>query len=140
VDRRDFVAGAFAVPAVGAVSRAFAQDIAANRKIPAPPRWPNYAGASQYVDTSQSGRVTVFVDPSLGSPGVQNAIALVTDADRIVGANDKIFGTSGQHVDVIIFAIGGATDGTGGGDHMGCDYVSGGAIEVCASYGNSPRV
>jgi hypothetical protein len=41
---------------------------------------------------------------------------------------------------VIVFALGGATDGTGGADHLGCDYVSGAAIEVCASFGNSARV
>jgi hypothetical protein len=34
----------------------------------------------------------------------------------------------------------GATDGTGGADHMGCDYTSGAAIEVCASFDNSARV
>jgi len=41
---------------------------------------------------------------------------------------------------VIIFAIGGATDGTGGADHLGCDYTTGNAIEVCASFQNSARV
>jgi hypothetical protein len=41
---------------------------------------------------------------------------------------------------VIIFALGGATDGTGGADHGGCDYSTGAAIEVCASFGNSARV
>jgi hypothetical protein len=32
------------------------------------------------------------------------------------------------------------TDGTGGADHMGCDYTTGNAIEVCAAFGNSARV
>jgi hypothetical protein len=41
---------------------------------------------------------------------------------------------------VIVFALGGATDGTGGADHMGCDYTSGAAIEVCASFGSAARV
>jgi len=41
---------------------------------------------------------------------------------------------------VIVFAFGGATDGTGGAGHLGCDYVTGAAIEVCASFGNSARV
>ncbi|HEY2104552.1 MAG TPA: hypothetical protein VGH29_02125, partial [Candidatus Binataceae bacterium] len=43
-------------------------------------------------------------------------------------------------VSVIVFALGGATDGTGGADHASCDYVTGGAIEVCTSFGNSARV
>jgi hypothetical protein len=43
-------------------------------------------------------------------------------------------------VSVIIFALDGRMDGTGGADHMGCDYTSGNAIEVCASFGSSARV
>jgi hypothetical protein len=57
-----------------------------------------------------------------------------------VTANDSIFGTTGGPVSVIVFALGGATDGTGGADHMGCDYTTGAAIEACASFGNSARV
>ncbi len=54
--------------------------------------------------------------------------------------NDAIFGTTGGPVSVIVFALNGATDGTGGADHDGCDYTTGAAIEVCASFGNSARV
>jgi hypothetical protein len=80
------------------------------------------------------------VDAALGDPALQNAQDLVNDADRVVAANDTIFGTTGGPVSVIVFALGNATDGTGGADHMGCDYTSGAAIEVCASFGNSARV
>jgi hypothetical protein len=107
---------------------------------PAPPPWPSYKGTSQFVGTSPSGRVTVFVDPMLGQPGLQNAQDLLKDADRVVTANDAIFGTTGAPVSVIVFALGNATDGTGGADHMGCDYINGAAIEVDASFGNSARV
>lgn len=105
-----------------------------------PPAWPSYQGTSQPVGTSPSGRVTVYVDPTLGQPGLQNAQDLLNDADRVVAANDGIFGTTGAPVSVIVFALGNATDGTGGADHMGCDYVNGAAIEVDASFGNSARV
>jgi len=107
---------------------------------PTPPQWPSYTGSSHFVGTSPSGKVTVYVDPALGGPGLQNAQGLVGDADRVVDANNKIFGTPGGPVSIIVFALGGATDGTGGADHMGCDYTTGAAIEVCASLGNSPRV
>lgn len=107
---------------------------------PAAPKWPSYQGTSEFVGTSPSGRVTVFVDPSLGAQALQNAQDLVNDADRVVTANDGIFGTTGGPVSVVVFALGGATDGTGGADHMGCDYTTGNAIEVDASYGNSARV
>ena len=122
------------------------------RKASAPPRklqvveaqgapaWPSYTGQSQLVGTSPSGRVTVYVDPTLSQPGLQNAQDLLNDADRVVSANDGIFGTTGGPVSVIVFALGGQTDGTGGADHNGCDYTTGNAIEVDASFGNSARV
>jgi len=104
------------------------------------PAWPSFTGDAQLVGTSPSGRVTVYVDSSLGQQAQQNAQDLLNDADRVVTANDGIFGTTGGPVSVIVFALGGATDGTGGADHSGCDYTTGNAIEVDASYGNSARV
>lgn len=111
-----------------------------HRDNPVAPAWPSYTGTSQFVGTSPSARVTVYVDPTLGQQALQNAQDLVNDADRVVTANDGIFGTTGGPVSVIVFALGGATDGTGGADHMGCDYTAGAAIECCASFGNSARV
>jgi hypothetical protein len=105
-----------------------------------PPAWPSYKGTSQLIGVSASGRATVYVDPTIGAAGADNARDLVNDADRVANANDAVFGTTGGPVSVIVFALGGATDGTGGADHGGCDYVSGAAIEVCASFGNSARV
>jgi hypothetical protein len=113
---------------------------AVKRAAPAAPQWPSYTGVSQFVGTSPSGRVNVFVDPSLGAPAAQNASDLVNDADRVCDANDALFGTTGGPVSVIVFALNNATDGTGGADHMGCDYTSGAAIEVCAAFGQSQRV
>ncbi len=82
----------------------------------------------------------VYVDPSLGAPALQNAQDLLADADRVVGENNTIFGAPGEPVNVIVFALDGRTDGTGGADHNSCDYTNGGDIEVCASYGNGARV
>jgi hypothetical protein len=113
---------------------------AARRGDSVPPRWYSYRGVSQYVGASPTGRVTVYVDPTLGQPGLKNAQDLVNDADRVVAANDGIFGTDGGPVSVIVFAMDGKTDGSGGADHTGCDYTTGAAIEVCASFGNSDRV
>jgi hypothetical protein len=108
------------------------------RAVPVP-QWPSYKGTSQYVGTSAVAMAAVYVDPSLGAPALQNAKDLLSDADRVVADNDAIFGTSGDPVSVIVFALGGQTDGTGGADHNACNYTSGGAIEVCASYGNAAR-
>jgi hypothetical protein len=104
------------------------------------PAWPSYTGASHYVGTSLSGQVVVYVDPSLGAPALQNAKDLVSDADRVVNANNALFGAPGGAVNIIIFALDGQTDGSGGADHNACDYTSGGAIEVCASFGHPARV
>jgi hypothetical protein len=103
-------------------------------------QWPSFQGQASLVGASSSGRVTVYVDAALGRRGAKNARDLLADADRIVQANDHLFGATGGSVNVIVFALGGKTDGTGGADHMGCDYVVGNNIEVCASFGKSARV
>ena len=101
------------------------------------PNWPTFSGQAQVVGTTQSGKVTVYVDTALGAQGAQNARDLLNEADGIVTKNDAIFGTPGGHVDVIVFALNGATDGTGGADHASCDYVTGNAIEVCTTYSSA---
>src|SRR6266851_6734836 len=112
------------------------------KRIAGAPQWPSYTGVSQLVGTTADGRCTVYVDPSFGppgNPGAVNAQDLLADADRVMKFNDATFGVVGGHVDVIVFALGGMTDGTGGADHMGCDFTTGAQIEVCASFGNSLR-
>jgi hypothetical protein len=109
------------------------------RATPAP-QWPSFKGTSQYVGTSPVAMTAIYVDPSLGAPALENAKELLADADRVVSANNAIFGAPGEPVNVIIFALDGQTDGTGGADHNTCDYKDGGDIEVCASYGNGARV
>ena len=103
------------------------------------PAWPSFTGTADVVGTSNSG-VTVYVDPSLGDPALQNARDLLAAADRVVQQNNAIFGINGGPVDAIVFALGGQTDGTGGADHDGCDFTTGKEIEVDAAFGNSQRV
>lgn len=113
----------------------------AARVPPAPaaaPVWPTYTGTSQLVGTSASG-VSVYVDPALGDQGLQDAQNLLASADTVVQRNNDIFGIQGGPVDVIVFALNGATNGTGGADHDGCDFATGNAIEVDASFGAPAR-
>ena len=105
----------------------------------ATPAWPSYTGTAELVGTSSS-IVTVYVDPSLGDPALQNARDLLGAADQVVQHNNAIFGATGGAVEVIVFALNGKTDGTGGADHDGCDFTTGNAIEVDASFGSSNRV
>ena len=107
--------------------------------VPAP-TWINFTGRALIAGTSPDGRTTVFYDPTLGQPCLQNAQDLLNDANRIAAANDTLFGAKGGAVNVIVFALHGATDGTGGADHASCDFVTGQNIEVCAAFGSSPRV
>lgn len=83
--------------------------------------------------------MTVYVDPSLGAPALQNAKDLLAAAGTVVQENNAIFGITGGPVDVIVFALNGQTDGTGGADHDGCDFTTGKAIEVDASFGSANR-
>ncbi len=102
------------------------------------PAWPSFTGTAQLVGASGAG-VSVYVDSSLGAPALQNASDLLAAADGIVQKNNAIFGISGGPVSVIVFALNGATDGTGGADHGGCDFSVGNAIEVDASFGSPNR-
>ena len=102
------------------------------------PAWPTYSGQAQLVGTSSG--VTVYVDPSLGADALQNANDLLAAAGAVVSQNNTIFGITGGPVNVILFALSGKTDGTGGADHDGCDFTSGDNIEVDVSYGSAARV
>jgi hypothetical protein len=104
------------------------------------PNWPGFRGTSQFVGATPDGIVTVYVDPKLGPPGLANAQELLADALRVVAANNAIFGTTGGAVNIIVYALGGATDGTGGADHAACNYQTGNNIEVCAAFGSPARV
>lgn len=106
----------------------------------AAPAWPSYQGTAFFAGMSPRRRIAVYVDPTLGEPAMQNARDLVADADRVADANDALFGTRGAPVSVILFALGGKTDGTGGADHNACNFIEGGAIEVCVAFGNAARV
>ena len=103
------------------------------------PTWPNFQGTPQLVGTSQS-QVSVYVDPSLGAQGTQNANDLLAAADGVVAKNNAIFATQGGATNVIIWALNGPTDGTGGADHAACNFTTGQNIEVDASFGNAERV
>ena len=46
---------------------------AAHRDSPPAPAWPSYTATSQFVGTSPSGRVNVYVDPTLGQPAQRSA-------------------------------------------------------------------
>ena len=103
------------------------------------PTWPNFTGTPQLVGTSAS-QVSVYVDPSLGAQGTQSADDLLAAADGVVAKNNAIFGITGGATNVIVWALNGPTDGTGGADHATCDFQTGNNIEVDAAFGAPERV
>jgi hypothetical protein len=105
-----------------------------------PIQWPSFQGQATLAGVSPSGTVSVYYDLADGPSALKNAQQLLSVADKISEANAKIFGITAQPVNVILFPLGGATDGSGGADHMGCDFVSGGNLEVDLSLGSLPRV
>ena len=115
--------------------------VARRRRPPEPFKWPSFRGIPTLIGTSPSGKVAIYLAQNLVAhpKAAQNAKDLLAAADGVVSGNDAIFGTVGGPVQVILFALSGATDGTGGADHGGCDYQTGAAIEVDISLDNSER-
>jgi hypothetical protein len=56
---------------------------------PISPKWPNYTGVSQPVGTSPSGRVTVYVEPTLGQHS-QDQRPRERGAEHLKGKNQRI--------------------------------------------------
>ena len=96
--------------------------------------WPSYQGTATQVGVSPDGLTTVFYDASLGASALACAQQLVSAAAGINAANAKLFATPNGPTNVIVFALGGATDGSGGADHNACDFVNGQNIEVCVDF------
>jgi hypothetical protein len=82
-------------------------------------------GASTWTG-SDGQPVTVYVDPSTGDAGAAAAAAVVSQIDALMAFLDELFAVQGQGGNVIVAAVGDATDGTGGAYHYGCGFGAGG--------------
>ena len=84
-----------------------------------------------------AGNVTVYYDPSLGSPGQSLAKQLLA---RVVAPYDDLqtaFGIAGAAVNVVVAPLSGSNDGSGGAYHYGCDFSSGGTLYLDATFANT---
>lgn len=90
----------------------------------------------QLVGATPDGKVTLYYDPSLGQNGATLAQQVFSSAAQTYAQSQAFFNVPGQPVNVIIAAVNGATDGTGGAYHYGCDFVSGGDLYCDAAFGN----
>jgi hypothetical protein len=91
---------------------------------------------TQLVGTSPSGNVTVYYDPSLGAPGADIAQQILNRADQTYSDCQAFFSIPGKPVNVIIAAVNGATDGSGGAYHYGCNFDQGGTLYCDVAFGN----
>lgn len=77
--------------------------------------------------TGSDGKpVTIYYDPATGQNGLQAAQFVASFIDQLMAYNDATFGVRGQGGNIIIAAVGGATDGSGGAYHYGCSFSQGG--------------
>lgn len=82
------------------------------------------AGQSKW--TGSDGKpVAVYYDPSL-SNGASLAAAMLAAVDDLMSYCDWAFGVQGQGGNIILAALGGATDGSGGAYHYDCSFSTGG--------------
>jgi hypothetical protein len=86
---------------------------------------------TQVVGTTPGGNVTVYYDPALGQPGNTLAQQILARAATTYADCQAFFNIPGQPVNVIIAAVNGATDGSGGAYQYGCNFQPGGDL-YCA--------
>jgi hypothetical protein len=84
-----------------------------------------------------TGNITVYYDPALGPPGLSLAQQFLSAALGPYNDMESFFGTSGGQCNVIIAPLSGNNDGSGGAFHYGCDFSSGGALYLDATFANN---
>ena len=109
---------------------------AAHRSVAAARPARTFDFPAKLVGKTTDGMVTLYVDPSLGKPGADLARAILATVGTTYAHCRDYFGVAGQPVNVIIAALGDATDGSGGGYHYGCSFKTGGDIYCDAAFGN----
>jgi hypothetical protein len=108
----------------------------ANRRRVAALQAAGFDFPTQLVGTTPDGNVTVYYDPSLGQPAADLANQIFSMAARTYSDCQAFFNVAGQPVNVILAAVNGATDGTGGAYHYGCNFNPGGDLYCDVAFGN----
>jgi hypothetical protein len=90
-----------------------------------------------YIGTSQPGGwISVYYDSSLPKGAAELAQQILDRGDKTYTDSQAFFGVGGEPVNVLITALKGAIDGSSGGKHDGCDFISGGNLYCDAAIGN----
>ncbi len=117
-------------------ARAFGEHSARRRRAAAVMPAERFDFPAQLIGKTPDGNATLYVDPSLGKPGSDLAREILAMLDTTCAHSQAYFGISIHPVNVIIAAVGNATDGSGGGYHYGCSFDKGGDIYCDATFGN----
>ena len=88
-------------------------------------------GTSQFVGNKPDGPPYRICRSDAWTAGdAERARDLLSDADRVVAANDQLFATSGRAVNVIYMRHELGNRRLRRADHMGCDDTTGGQSEL----------
>jgi hypothetical protein len=88
-------------------------------------KWPSFTGHAGILGTTK--HFTLYGDTSLGTINDRVAPSILQKVEVDYNALSSYYGVQVPHFNVLMFAMGGATDGTGGADHMACEATD---IEV----------
>jgi len=83
------------------------------------------------------GNITVYYDAALGAPGLSLATQMVSAVTAPYNDMQNFFGIAGGALDVIIAPLSGNNDGSGGAYHHGCDFTTGGALYLDATFAST---
>lgn len=83
------------------------------------------------------GNVTVSYDPSLGQDGLNLATQMLNAVAGPYADMQTFFGIAGGNATLVIAALSGNNDGSGGAYHYGCDFTSGGVMYLDATFAST---
>jgi hypothetical protein len=89
------------------------------------------------VSVGVMGNVFVYYDPSLGPDGLSLAQQLLASVTGPYNDLQTFFGVTGSAISVIIAPLSGSNDASGGAYHYGCDFTSGSALYLDATFAST---
>jgi hypothetical protein len=117
-------------------ARTFGYHAASRRRAAALTPAERFDFPTQLVGKTPDGNATLYVDPSLGKPGSDLATQIFATLPTTYAHSQAYFDLPAQPVNIVIAAVGNATDGSSGAYHYGCSFDTGGDIYCDAAFGN----
>ena len=83
------------------------------------------------------GNITVYYDPALGAQGLQLAEQMLNRVGGPYNDMQAFFGIAGGAVAVVIAALSGQDNGSGGAYHYGCNFTTGAMLYLDATFAST---